>query len=327
MYETVYKPSCLTEEEVKTISDGFYTMQTLMEDWEGLPVHLTEFQTLGFWHHNHKEPIKDVRYKDELLHVEYEVPNHWRARHPELYPRFVEYIRSKKSIFDVEEFHYYIVDVLWKYLTEAGRDMTGSNEFVAVSLYDLDYNGFETHTDSKEVLCKKDERPKDLDFDSMKPEEWLLDEGYTRTHQGLVPINCTDTNDGTVIFDQTFDYAVYLNMARDPFEDWKDSFHRKRMVKIGKGDSLERFGSKIENFTNKKMSMKDYKMIMSNCEDKNEFPIEHGFGLSVDRVCDFHSNGTLFDWDARKFHRTKPVIRKETDKRLTLVYGCGRLND
>lgn len=327
LHKTIYQPGCFSENEVSTITDGYYSMQDLMMDWEGYPVHLTEFQTLGFWQHRHESPEKAREYRDDLVHIEYQPPNHWRARHPENSPKFADYLKSKKHILDVEEFHYYIVDVLTKRLTEAGRDMSGSNEFIAISIYDLDYGAFETHTDGRDVLCKKDPRPKNFDFSSMKPEEWLIEKDRTHTHQGLVPIACDDPKDGTVIFDQTFDYSVYLNMGRDPFEDWAESFSRKQMIKIGRGDSIERFGTKVGNYTDKPMSDTDYDWIMENCFDEELFPIEHGYGLSIETMCEFHSNGTLYDWDARRFHRTRPRIVKPDEKRVTLVYGCAKFHD
>jgi len=319
-YETIYEPGCLSEEEVKTLQDGFYSMVGLLELWEGRPIHLTEFQTLGFWHHRHPERKSDGVFHHDLVHIEYTPIDHWRAIHPENHPNFPNWLKKKKSIFDVEEFHHYIVDLLKKKLPEVGRDTSGNNKPYMIALYDLNFN-FETHTDGADVHCKKLPRPEN--WSDLKPEDWISpdDEGWTYTHQGLIPIDVTDTKDGTIIFDQMFDYSVYLNMGREYNEFWLENEDRKQMIKIGRGDSIERFGKKVENFTNKPMSQEDYDWIMENCIDETDFPIEHGYGLSVETMCEFHSNGTLYDWQANRFHKTRPRVVKEDEKRVTLVYS------
>jgi len=328
-YETIYEPSCLSEEQIQTLYDGWHSMKALMADyWEGRPVHMTEFQTLGFWHHRDDIPLKKTEYEDELLHVEYTPLDHWRARHPENYPRFGNWIKRKKHIFDVEAFHYYMSDLIHKKLPEIGREIPENGKIHMLGMYDLNFN-FETHTDGRDVLCKKDTRTENFDFSSMKPEQWLTtyDSHIEYTHQGLIPIDVSDYKDGTIIFDQEYDYSTYFNMGRGALDkDWLENEDRKQMIKFGKGDSLERYGAKVRNYTDKPMSQEDYDWVMENCPDETDFPIEHGYGLSVETICEFNSPGTWYDWQTNKYHKTRPRIVKGDERRVTLVYSFANFN-
>lgn len=321
MYENRHEIDFLNKTEVDTINDGFETFRKLYSEYQGKEIKIDELQTCGFWRLDQEDCDRSTKFRYEDLHLEAwpdGTDDKWLR--PDGTPEFVNWLKSIKPQFDIEEYHYYIMNLLEEKFPD--QDIKWN------ALYDLRYV-FNTHTDGRDVKNKRDPRPEN--WDDLTEEDWYQEEDFEYTFQGLINIDAEDPDDGTVIFHQTFPYSVYVDYSLPPDEPLRfGQRFRKQMIRFAKGDNVERFGGKIENWTDKPMSNEDYLWIVENGQDtrydgKFHWPQEAGYGLTVEDILTFETPGTMYSWDSTKFHLVRPGPKDK--KRLTLSFVCGHFKD
>lgn len=316
MYENRHEVDFISQDQINTINTGVDTFRELYEEWIDRKIKIDELQTCGFWRIDENECDRSTKFRYENLHLEaHPLDNPVEWIRPDGTPEFIQWMKDIKPKFDIEAYHYYIMDLLENKFPD--QDIKWN------ALYDLRYV-FNTHTDGRDVKNKRDPRPEN--WDDLKYEDWHQEDDWEYTFQGLINIDAKDPNDGTVIFDQTFPYSVYVDMSTTPEEPLRfGQKFRKQMIRFAKGDSIERFGAKIQKWTDKPMSHDDYLWIMENGngnDDHSEWPIDCGYGLSVEDILTFETPGTMYCWDSSKFHITRPGVKDK--KRLTLSFVCGQ---
>jgi hypothetical protein len=326
MLETLYEPDFLSPHQVEVFIDGHNQFCKLfVEEFleTDKPVHIDQFQTSGFWHKHDEELQRKLGvYEVDKVHVEYQIDEGgldkgWGM--PDGKPEFVDFLNRIKPQFDVEDFHHYVLATMNSGMNSVMCKDYG--KFYWTAFYDINYN-FECHCDGRDIKDKRGPRPdnwNDLSYD-----DWHQEEDFEFTRQGLVSLDVDEQHDGTVIFNQSFPYSMYVDFSKLPheFPILKDS---KNKIKFAKGDTIERFGAKIEQFTYKPFDEDEYDEIMENCVDESIWPIEAGYGLSLDKVCLLGTPGTMYSWDCKKFHKTRPFVPTTNDRRrLTLAWHCGR---
>ena len=183
----------------------------------------------------------------------------------------------------------------------------------------------EYRNEIRDVKRKRDPRPDN--WDDLKYEDWHHEDNIQYTRQGLINLDVHDSHDGTCIFDQSFPYSMYVDFSKD-MEEFPVLKKQKPKLKFAKGDSIERYGTEIAKFTHKEFDQDDHDYIMENCIDESVWPIEAGYGLSLEQILTFDTPGTMYSWDTTKFHKTRPFTEKfqmdEIRRRLTIAFTCGR---
>lgn len=330
---TIKHSDLLTQDEITEITDGHWLFKKLLcekfIDEDESNIHINEFQPIGFWHKNHDSIARTSAFHWELVHLEYmnfangtgggngyDVQN-VKVYHPDGTPEFVDFLHSIKSEFNLEEYFHYVKNLLHKNISRFTDDFGGIFYY---ALYDLNYV-FETHTDGRDVKCKRDPRPDN--WDDLKPEDWFQEENIRFTRQGLVNLDVAEPSDGTVTFNQTFPYSVNIDMSV-PFGQMKILKDAKPSIQFVKGDEPRRFGAEIKNFTHKIMDEDEYNEIMEYCFDESVFPIEETYGLSLEKVLTLDTPGTFYSWDCERFHKVKPYPDTIDPKRrrLTIHFTC-----
>lgn len=325
MLETKYITDFLSKDEVDQFIAGHNTFCQLFKDeylQTDKPVHVDQFQTSGFWHKHDEELQRKLGiYEVDKVHVEYQIGDDdlnegWHM--PDGTPEFIDFLQRTKTQFDTEDFHYFVLNTMQKRMDEICDD---HGKFYWTAFYDINYN-FELHCDGRDIKDKRAPRPDN--WNDLKYEDWHQEEDFEFTRQGLVSLDVADPLDGTVIFNQWFPYSVYVDFSKEPHE-YPILKNTKNRIKFAKGDSIERFGAKLEEFTHQPFNEDEYDEIMENCIDENIWPIEAGYGLSLEKICVLGNPGTMYSWDCTKFHKTRPFVPTTNDRRrLTLAWHCGR---
>lgn len=328
MLDTLYITDFLPQTEVNEFINGHDTFCKLFAEQfleTEKYVHIDQFQTSGFWHKHDKELRRKFGlYEVDKVHVEYQVEEsslndlHQGWGSPDGTPEFVDFLNRIKPQFDVEDFHYYVIDTMEKRM-DAVTDDYGKMYWTA--FYDIN-NNFELHCDGRDIKDKRGTRPEN--WDDLNYEDWHQEEDFEFTRQGLLSLDVKDQYDGTVIFDQSFPYAMYADFSKLTHE-FPTLKNNKNKIKFAKGDSISRYGAEIQKFTHKPFNEDDYDEIMENCFDESVWPIEAGYGFTLEKVCVLGDPGTMYSWDCSKFHKTRPYVPTTINRRrLTLAYHCGR---
>ena len=332
-YETIKHSDLFTQDEIKEITDGHWLFKKLLcekfieEDEKH--IHINEFQPTGFWHKTHDNIARTSEFHWDLVHLEYmnfkygtgkeggyDVVN-CKIFNGESQDGFVDFLHSIKSEFNLKEYFHYVKDLMHNNLLRYTDDFGGIFYY---ALYDLNYV-FETHTDGRDVKCKKQPRPDN--WDDLKPEDWFQEENVKFTRQGLINLDVADPNDGTVTFNQTFPYSLNIDMSK-PLGQMRIEGDSKPCIQFVKGDEPRRFGAEITNFTHKIIDEDEYDEIMEHCFDESVFPIEETYGLSLEKVLTLDKPGTFYSWDCERFHKVKPYpdTIDPMRRRLTIHFSC-----
>lgn len=322
MLETIKTNSFFDEKTLNEIVSGHSLFKKLLcEEYLNLPeenIHLQEFQTYNFWTKTNgilEERSEEFRW--DRVHVEYQDIENNEWPQPDGKPEFVQFLHHIKSKFNMEEFHYFMLDELNTRLSNY-CDKFGRIYYFA--LYDLNHC-FETHCDGRDI---KDKRlPIPDNWDNLTREDWHQEDDVNYTRQGLINLDVADPTDGTVMFEQSFPYSVYIDMSCK-FGEMPYNKKNKPRIQFLKGDKPYRFGAEIKNFTHKLMNIDDYDEIMEHCFDESVFPHEATYGLSLEKVLTLDNPGTMYTWDCEKFHKVKPFpdTVDPRRRRLTTHFTC-----
>lgn len=322
MLETIHMNNFLSKSEVDEIVSAHTLYNKLLKEEyikTDKHVHLVQFQTSGFWFLDDLDLDRSPHFDWNKVHTEYKIDDDWIM--PDKKPEFLQFLQDIKPQLNVEDFHNHLFDLLNKKLSEVVSD---HGELYWCALYDIPYN-FELHCDGRDVKRKRDPRPDN--WDDLTYEDWHHEDNVEYTRQGLINLDVHDSHDGTCIFDQSFPYSMYVDFSKLP-DEFPILKKQKPKLKFAKGDSIERYGAKIEKFTHKEFDPDDYDYIMENCIDESVWPIEAGYGLSLEQILTFDTPGTMYSWDTTKFHKTRPFTEKfqfdEIRRRLSIAFTCGR---
>ena len=323
MYQNQHINDFLNDEEISVIHNGFKTFNRLHSEWRGYQSKIYELQTSGHWFKDevgfHRD---DTVFYYEYVHLDAalydDTGKYVKQDRPDGSSDFIKWMKDIKSQFDIKEFHYYMTNLIQKKFPDQVLRW--------IALYDLPFL-FSTHTDGRDVKNKRDPRPEK--WSDLKRSDWFIEEGWEYTYQGLINIDVENPDDGTVIFDQTFPYSTYLDFSIPPEEPGRfGQKFSKQMIRFAKGDEIQRFDAEIGNFTHQPMSDEDYLWITNNEQyNKNLWPQEAGYGLTVDDILTFDMPGTMYSWDSSKYHIVKPMKKGddlEAKNRLTLSFVLGQ---
>ena len=316
------------EKDIKEITDEYWKFKKLFsEHFLEVPdenVHINEFQPNGFWHKSHDILRRKTSFEWDLVHLEYEdLTNDPQGvlkdtKQPGGTKEFVDFLHRIKGHFNTKEFFYYVQDKMNKGLSKHCSDF---GRVFYYAFYNLNYV-FETHTDGRDVKCKRDKRKENFPH-YLKPDDWLQEQHCNFTRQGLVNLDVANPTDGTVTFKQTFPYSVNIDMGVE-LGQMKYLRNVKQTIQFVKGDEPHRFMADITDFTHKIMDEDEYDQIMEHCFDENVFPIESTYGLSLDKILTLDTPGTFYSWDCQRFHKVKPYPDTIDPKRrrLTIHFTC-----
>lgn len=322
MLPTIKTNEFLDKKTLNEITDGYWLFKKLMcEEFIRAPeedIHLQEFQPYNYWTKTAKELAeRNTGFEWDRVHVEYQDILNEEWPQPDGKPEFVEFLQNIKSRFNLEEFHYFLKDTLNSRLADYCDDFGGVYYY---ALYDLNHC-FETHTDGRDVKNKRLPIPEN--WNDLKPEDWHQEEHINFTRQGLINLDVADSTDGTVMFEQSFPYSVYIDMSRE-FGEMPYLKKAKPRIQFLKNDEPYRFGAEIKNFTHELMNINDYDEIMEHCFDESVFPYESTYGLSLEKVLTLDNPGTMYTWDCTRFHKVKPFpdTVDPRRRRLTIHFTC-----
>ena len=211
--------------------------------------------------------------------------------------------------------------LLRKRLLEHDRD---PGDITTISFFDF-LVPFETHCDGFDLSEDVKHMRRDDPLISEKVEELKQKVSQYNTHQGLINLEA-DPHYGTIIFNQWYPMSVYCDFDKDNTSRWSTGWGPyKETIQFYDGDTPERYGEHIRNFTHKYMPEDEYDIITQH--DTIHFSRKSSYGLSLEKQLLFGEPGTMIGWDSKKFHKPKPFPRKpyidSLDRnRLCLQYEC-----
>jgi hypothetical protein len=322
MLKTIKTNEFLDEKTLQEITDGYWYLkklvcEELLETSEE-NVHFQEFQPINYWPVASRELSKrNVGFQWDRVHLEYHDLLNDKWPRLEENPKFVDFLHAIKPRLNLEEYHNFVHETLNKQLSYFTDD---HKQLYYYAIYDLNFS-FGTHSDGRDIKHKRDPRPEN--WSDLKREDWEQEDDVRYTRQGLINLDVTDPTDGTVMFEQSFPYSVYLDMGVE-LGKMPHIWGGKPRIQFVKGDEPYRFGEEIKNFTHKIIDEDEYDEIMEHCIDESIFPIESTYGLSLEQVLTLDNPGTMYTWDCQRFHKVKPfsTVHDPNRRRLTIHFTC-----
>lgn len=221
-----------------------------------------------------------------------------------------------------------VKNIIRKKFNAMGRD---GGEKETLSFFNFLFP-FETHCDGFHLSPEFSATTRaDSGIEEMVKEEQRRSP-YIHLHQGLINLEA-DPHHGTIIFDQWYPMCHFLDHSKDETSTWStgEAPYRQNMH-FYKGDDDNRWGEKIRHYSHSHMDKKDYNKIIehiygvNDLDERDDFPYEATYGLTLEKELLFDKPGTLISWDAKKFHKPKPFPRKtyseflQNPDRLCLQY-------
>ena len=325
---TIKHNDFFTQSQVNEITDEYWKFHKIFSEEflnrDPSVVHFNEFQPAGFWHKTHDTIKRKTDFEWDLVHLEYQdLTNDPDGKlrntvQPGATPEFIDFLHRIKGQFNIRDYYYFVKNMMDTGIARVCNDF---GQIYYFAIYNLNYV-FETHTDGRDVKCKRDPRKENFPH-YLKPEDWLQEQTYEFTRQGLVNLDVAEPTDGTVTFKQTFPYSVNIDMSVE-LGKMRYEKNNKQTIQFVKGDEPYRFGAEITDFTHKIIDEDEYDQIMEHCFDESVLPIEETYGLSLDKILTLDNPGTMYSWDCKRFHKVKPYpdTVDPQRRRLTIHFSC-----
>ena len=190
------------------------------------------------------------------------------------------------------------------------------SELVTLNIHNLP-NSFEIHTDGVNITHR--DKPRPDSFPHYPEHKYVPIEPKNFSHQGLITLQNNGPKNGTIIFDQWCPISTYL------VQDENYNGHYKSNIRFHRGESLERFGVKVNGYTNTDLPDEDYDIITKATD--GSITKEKCHGLTLDEILLFGDPGNLSVWAVKKYHLPVPLGRDDwSQNRIMLQYEAKEIN-
>ncbi len=190
-------------------------------------------------------------------------------------------------------------------------------EMVTLNIHNLP-SSFEIHTDGVNITHR--DKPRPDSFPHYPEHKYVPIDPENFSHQGLITLQNNGPKNGTIIFNQWCPISTYL------VQDKNYDGHYKSNIRFHKGEPLERFGVKVNEYTNTEISDEDFDTIAK--ATNGSITREQCFGLTLDDILLFGEPGNLAVWPVKKYHLPVPLDSDDwTGSRIMLQYEAKEINN